>query len=255
MNINVKHVVVISDCKDVAFNEMKWIIKSECFKLGYPNVEIELVPIEEFSIINAAFLTRLMAENCLPGTVLSIVINPSKNRYSRIYGELPNGVKFFGANTGALTWLLNDFNANSLYEIHDPGFISFGGKYVHAPNVAKLVADIPYDDFGKNFSKESLTELLITNGTVVHIDNFGLIKIKGDSPIYDEGQKLKIFINGEYKIDAKFSNRMMSNGDKEWILYKGSSLNGMPELGTVRYKNGYKEKEIKIGDLITWEKA
>lgn len=254
MNKNVKHVVVITDCKDVAFNEMKWIIKSECLKMNCNEVEIELLPISEFSIINASFLTRLIAEHCTSGTVLSVVINPSKNRYSRIYGELPNGVKFFGANTGALTWLINDFDVKELYEIHDPGFVSFGGKFVHAPNVAKLVADIPYGQFGKRFLKESLTELNIKEGTIIHIDNFGLMKIKGESPKYDEGQKVKIFVNREYKFDAKFSNRMMSNEDKEWILYKGSSLDGLPELGTVRYKSGYRDEGFNIGDIVTWKK-
>lgn len=248
-----KHVVIITDCKDVAYNEMKWVILRECGKIGYDNVDVELVGIEEFSIINAAFLIKLVADQCLPGTVLSVVINPQKNRSSRIYGKLPNGLTYLGANTGALTWLLKDLDVQEIYEIHDPGFISFGGKYVHAPNIAKLVGGIPFDEFGKKFSKESLTELNIIDGTVVHIDNFGLMKIMGKTPVFEDQQKLRIFKNGKYILDAKFAKRMMSLDDKEWVLYAGSSLNSLPELGSVRYKDGFKELNARIGDVITWE--
>lgn len=248
-----KYVVIITDCKDIAYNEMKWVIMRECNKIGYNDVEIELVAIDEFSIINAAFLMRLMAEHCLPGTVLSLVINPQKNRSSRIYGELSNGIKYFGANTGALTWLLNDFNAQEIYEIYDPGFISFGGKYVHAPNIAKLVAGVSFKKFGKKFPKESLAKLDIKDGTVVHIDNFGLMKIKGKTLSFKGGERLQIFKNGNYILDATFAKRMMSLDDKEWVLYSGSSLDSLPELGAVRFKEGFKEIDVHIGDVITWE--
>lgn len=248
-----KTVVVITDCKDVAFNEMRRIIINECTKIGCHDVEVELVGVSEFSIVNAAFLARLMADYYPAGTVLSVVINPQKERSARIYGETSNGIKFFGANTGALNWLLEDFGHTALHEIHDPGFISFGGKYVHAPNVAKLVAGVPLHEFGRSFAAESLNVLDIPQGTVVHIDNFGLLKIKGDAPSFDEGTRLKVFVNGEYKLSAVFAQRMMSREDREWVIYPGSSLHSLPELGTVRYPDGYKEIGIKIGDVIRWE--
>jgi S-adenosylmethionine hydrolase len=250
--MNKKTVVVITDCKDVAFNEMRRIVINECAKLGVEEVEVELVSVAEFSLVNAAFLTRLMADYYLENTVFSIVINPQKHRSARIYGELNNGIKFFGANTGALSWALNDFGYKSLYEVHDPGFVSFGGKYVHAPNVAKLVAGEPMDSFGKVFDDKDLSALDISNGTIVHIDNFGLLKIMGETPKFEEGQKFKISINGEEKFGAKFSNRMMTQDDKDWVFYAGSSLHSLPELGTVRYAEGYKEFDIKIGDKVTW---
>lgn len=248
-----KNVIVITDCKDVAFTEMKLIIKGECQKIGIDDVDVELVGVHEFSILNTAFTIRLLGEESPEDTILSVVINPQKHRSSRIYGKTNNGLIFFGANTGALTWFLNDFGIKDLYEIHDPGFVSFGGKYVHAPNIAKLVAGVEFDEFGKRYLETNLTKLEIPIGTILHIDNFGLMKIMGNIPEYEEGQKFKIYLNGEYKFDAKFSNRMMNNEDKEWILYKGSSLNGLPELGTVRYKDGYKEEGFKIGDIVTWE--
>ena len=165
---NKKNVVIISDCKDVAYTEMKRIILDECEKLGCEDVEIELVGVAEFSIINAAFLTRLVAEIYPAGTVISVVINPQKHRSSRIYGRTSKGHLFFGANTGALSWLIEDFGVEELYEIHDPGFVPFGGKYVHAPNIAKLVAGIPFKDFGKKFPLDSLTRINLREGAAVY---------------------------------------------------------------------------------------
>ena len=248
-----KNIVVITDCTDVAFNEMRWIMVNECKKLGTDNLSIELVPVSEFSVTNAAFLTRLMGEQCPPGTIFSVVINPQKHRSARIYGKTKNGLLFFGANTGSLTWFLDHFGVEELYEVHDPGFISFGGKYVHAPNVARLAAGISFEKFGKNFPQGQLTKLEILDGTIVHIDNFGLMKIMGETPKFTDGQKLAVYVNGEYKLDAVFSNRMMSREDREWVLYVGSSLHGMPELGMVRYKYGYKEMGFTIGDIVTWK--
>src|SRR5680860_571016 len=248
-----KKVVLITDCTDVASIEMKLIIQFECQKLGITDVSIEVVPISEFSIINASFLIRLIGEHCPAGTIFSVVINPQKNRSARIYGKTKNGILFFGANTGALTWFLNDFGIEELYEVNDPGFVSFGGKYVHAPNVAKLSAGIPFNEFGKKFDINNITNLNIIDGTIVHIDNFGLMKIMGSTPKYEEGSRFKIFVNSTYKLNATFSNRMMSRDEKEWILYKGSSLHGMPELGTVRYKKGFEDIGFQIGDVVTWE--
>lgn len=248
-----KHVVVITDCKDVAFNEIKWAIIQECYKNDFNNIDVDLVGIHEFSIINAAFITRLMAGHCFPGTVLSLVINPQKERSSRIYGKISNGIIFFGANTGAFSWLFEDFQIEELYEINDPGFISFGGKHVHAPNIAKLLMGTSLNQIGKKFSQDLLNHIDIKKGTVVHIDNFGLIKIKGDKLNFKDGTKFKIFKNGKYIINAIFADRMMSKDDKEWVLYNGSSLNSMPELGTVRYTKGYMDIGVNIGDIITWE--
>lgn len=252
--VKTKNVVVVTDCSDVAYQEVKWIIKSECSKLGIDDVDVDLVAVEEFSIINAAFLTRLIADQCMPETVISVIINPLPQRYPRIYGHLTNGVSFFGANTGALTWLIKDLGADEVFEINDPGFVTFGGKYVHAPNVAKMVAGVPDLEMGKIYPKEKITDFDIPEGTIVHIDNFGLMKIKAPKINFNDTDTFEIFSNGKYIMDAKYSSRMMSNEDNTWVLYCGSSLDQFPELGCVRNKHGFKEYNLKIGDIITWQK-
>lgn len=249
-----ENIVIISDCTDVAYNEMRRKIINECEKLNNYNVNVEpLVPAKEFSIINGAFLTRLMADFYPSGTIFMVILNPLKERSARIFGETLKGHIFEGANTGTLNWLIDDIGLKELYEIKDSRFFPFGGKYVHAPIVAKIASGIPYREYGEERDKDFLTDFSIENNTVVHIDNFGLMKIKGAIHKYKEGTKLRIYKNGKKSIEAVYAKRMMSLDDGTWALYSGSSLNHMPELGKVRYKNGAEELDVKIGDKITWK--
>jgi S-adenosylmethionine hydrolase len=249
----IKHVVVITDCKDVAFCEIRRQILSECEKLGNNYTQVEpLVPATEFSIMNGAFLTRLMAEHYTRDVLFMLVLNPSKRRPKRIFGKLMNNIYFEGADTGTLNWLFNDFGVKSLYEIKNTKFYPFGGKYVHSPTVAKIVSGIPFKEYGKELSKDELCSFSISEGSVVHIDNFGLMKIKGKFPNYQDGSNVKIYANGKALTIAVISKRMMDYDTGTWVLYPGSSM-GLPELGKVRCVDGAKELGIKVGDLITWK--
>ncbi len=250
----IKHVVVISDCKDVAFSEIRRQILSECEKLGNSYTEVEpLIPAEEFSITNGAFLARLMAEHYKESVLFMLILNPCKKRPKRIFGELSNNVFFEGADTGTLNWLFRDLGIKSLFEIKETKFFPFGGKYVHSPTVAKMASGIPFEKFGKKINKKSLSDFSISKGTVVHIDNFGLMKIKDSFPNYQEKTRVQIFVNNKESVIAAISKRMMNHETGEWVLYPGSSM-GLPELGKVRCKNGADELNVQVGDVITWKK-
>lgn len=250
----IKHIVVVTDCKDVAFSEIRRQILSECEKLGNSYTEVEpLVPAEEFSVINGAFLARLMAEHYKQDVLFMLILNPSQKRPKRIFGKLSNGAYFEGADTGTLNWLFDDFGIESLYEIKENKFYPFGGKYVHSPTVARMASGVPFEEYGRDLSQDELCSLPIPDGSIVHIDNFGLMKIKGEFPDYSDGTNVKIFVNGEEAIVAVISERMMSRDTGTWTLYPGSSM-GLPELGKVRCKDGAKELNVKIGDIITWKK-
>jgi S-adenosylmethionine hydrolase len=182
-----------------------------------------------------------------------VILNPSQKRPKRIFGKIADDVYFEGADTGTLNWLFNDFGIESLYEIKEDKFYPFGGKYVHSPTVAKMVSGIPFEEYGVEIDKKILNDFCIKEGSVVHIDNFGLIKIKSSLTNYSEGTKFQIFINGKKSVIAIMSKRMMNHDDGTWVLYPGSSL-GLPELGKVRCKDGARELNVKVGDLITWKK-
>ena len=261
--MNMKRIVIISDCSDVAYNEMRATIISELDKYRINDIEVEpLVKVKEFSIINGGFLIRLLAEEYSPkDTVFLVVLNPLKAKRkerARIIGELKNGLKFVGANTGALNWAIEDIGLKNLYEVNAPGlkgkdFISFGGKSIHSPIAAKVARGVNFRELGKKRDNKFLAKFRIKEGTVVHIDNFGVAKIKAKLPTLKEGERLNVYVNGVKKIKARFTYCMKDLLDKEWAIYPGSSLNNLPEIGKVRCKDSAKKLGIKIGDVVTFK--
>ncbi|MDD2913391.1 MAG: SAM-dependent chlorinase/fluorinase [Candidatus Paceibacterota bacterium] len=245
-----KRIVFITDCADVAYNELRGVILDN---IKSDEIIIEpIVLVTPFSIINGNFVLRLMADAYPESTIFSVILNPSKERPARLIGKTKKkGIYFMGANTGVFTWLFRDFGIEELYELNDPGFFPFGGKYVHAPAVAQIATGKPLKDMGHPFDIEKVVKIDIAGGAIVHIDNFGLMKFTGELRGLKEGDKLGVNINGKI-LKAVYAERMMSRETGEWVIYPGSSL-GLPELGRVR-ENGAKDLNAKVGDIITFKK-
>lgn len=247
-----KYIVFITDCIDIAYNELRATVLSTIKNRN--NVVVEpLVPVAPFSIINGNFVLRLMGEAYPEGTIFSVILNPSKQRPARLIGRTKKkNFIFAGANTGVFTWFLKEFGCKELYELHDPGFFPFGGKYVHAPAITQIAMGKSLKELGKPFNLKNVVKLGMEEGTIVHIDNFGLMKFYSKlPPNIAEGDVYVLQIN-EKTINAVYAKRMMSREDGEWVIYPGSSL-GLPELGKVR-ENGTQELGTKIGDRIIFKK-
>lgn len=249
-----RRIVIITDCSDIAYNELRGVIWKTLDEEKYKEpVEIEpIVQVAPFSIINGNFILRLMADVYPPGTFFLVILNPLKNRSARLFGRTrKNNFVFMGANTGVFDWFARDFGIAELYELFDPGFLPFGGKYVHAPSIAKIIANVSFKKLGRPFAEKDLTTLEIRHGTIVHMDNFGLIKFFGSLDEATEGEKFNIEAGGKNFV-AIYAKRMMSYETGEWIIYRGSSLE-LLELGKVR-ENGARELELSIGDKIAFRK-
>lgn len=246
-----RRIVFITDCVDVAYNELRGVILDN---IESDEIIVEpVVPIYPFSIINGNFVLRLLADAYPEGTIFSVILNPSKKRPARLIGKTKKkNIYFIGANTGVFTWLFRDFGIDELYELNDPGFFPFGGKYVHAPAVAQIAMGKPLKSMGCLFDVKKVVKTNIPKGTIVHIDNFGLIKFVDKLDGLNEGDKLVVNVRGK-TLKAVYAKRMMGRKTGEWVIYSGSSL-GLPELGKVR-KNGAKELNVKIGDIITFKKV
>lgn len=247
-----KKIVIITDCVDIASIELRATIGNLLDKHGAHDIQIEpVVGVKSFSIINGSFFLRLLAE-CYPeGTIFLVVVNPLKIRPKRVIC-VTKKKKFtiVGADTGLMDWTLRDFGLDKKYEINDPGFVSFGGKYVHAPVTAKIALGEDLEKLGKKLSIEQVTPRLVDallKNVVVHVDNFGLIKISNIVENLEIGKKYLVRINKK-EIIVKYDSRMMSNETGDWILYKGSSL-GLLEIGKVR-ENGAIELGIHEGDSV-----
>ncbi len=245
-----RRIVFITDCVDIAYNELRGTVLSQLHKAG-SGIDLEIEPVvvvKPFSIINGSFVLRLMAEVYPEDTIFSVILNPLRERPARLIGKTKTKRFYFlGANTGVFDWFLRDFGLEELYEIHDPGFVSFGGKYVHAPAATHVASGGLLSLIGSKFDPSNLAKLDIQDGTILHIDNFGLMKFKGVVPQANEGDRLTIEVAGK-TFSAVYAQRMMSRETGEWVVYPGSSF-GLPELGKVR-EDGAEELGVKVGDVI-----
>lgn len=243
-------VVLITDCIDVALLEMRGAIYSNA---NTDNFDIEpIVQVQDYNIVNTAFLFDLIVNAYPPGTIISLVVNPVQLRTERIAGRLlDKDIIFEGTNTGALGYVIEKYGCSELYEINDTGFVPFGGKYIHAPTVGKIVSGVPLKDLGKKFDINRVRNVSMNDGTIVHKDNFGNIKFFGNINDAKNGDKYTIQIKDQ-KFIALYWKRMMECNDGTLVIYPGSSF-GLPEIGIVR--GNFAEKyNINPGDIVIYNK-
>jgi len=146
---------------------------------------------------------------------------------------------------------LDDFGCDEVIEITDPGFKPFGGKYVHSPAIARIANGEKLTGIGNPFDIKRIRKINIDEGTIVHIDNFGLMKVKAEAPRPKDGDYFLVNIKNK-KIKMIYWTRMMSRDNGEWVIYPGSSF-GLLEIGRVR-ENGALDIGAEIGDKITFKK-
>jgi S-adenosylmethionine hydrolase len=256
-------IVTITDCADVASNEIHAVLVTTLDKLNASErVVVEpFVHCQEFSLLHGAFLTRLLADSYSADSIVFLVIvnalPTSRAERARIIGKTEKGHRFVGENTGVFNWLFQDYGVAEVYEASRKGldgqeFIPFGGKHFHAPNAALVASDKTLFTFGPPYSQQKLATLEIPTGSIVHIDNFGVAKIKSEMPSLKEGESVQIFRNDEYLFKAVFTHSMKNLPDNTQALYRGSSFN-LIEIGCVR--NTKKNKNLlKVGDIISFKK-
>jgi len=246
-------VVVLTDCVDVAENEIRAKIMCELKR----NVLIEpAIHIHPFSIINGSFLLRLAVEAYPKDTLFYVVLNPISLQTNRVVCELQGGQIVIGRDTGVFSMLNLDGLIKKAYLLPYQPFVPFGGKNIYPFWVAKFMNQKKLSFKGLvNLPTKNLIELDTVQNHVLHIDNFGLIKTSMPPNFLlkngiREGDKVNIFLNGLKHFEAMYSKRMMSKKTGEWVIYQGSSLGGLIEIGQVRKHNTFESLGISIGDNI-----
>src|SRR5882724_2242177 len=249
-------IVNITDCIDIAGNELRASLLN--IVGNDPNILIEPpVPINPaFSAINANFAVRLMADAYPPGTILFTTINAEKVRPPNALGRTnEKELIFLGRNLGSFDWITRDFGCRELFDLtqHYTGeFVSFAGKFITAPIAAKAAKGVPLSDLGNPIPVDSIFRLKLATGTIVHVDNFGMMKFTGELEGAGEGDRYQVTIN-ESTVEAVYGKRLMSFETGTWVLFPGSSF-GLFELGKVR-ELGAKFVEAKVGDMLTWKRV
>lgn len=257
-------IVTITDCQDIASHEVRATILSSLDRLNSSeNIVVEpFAYCKEFSVINCAFVVRLLAESYSPEkTVFLVIANAlptSRQDRARLVGRTKNGFRFVGENTGALSWLIADFGVSEVYEFSSEGldgenFVSFGGKYFHAPEAARVASSNKLDCAGQSFGQSRLSMIDLSEGTIVHVDNFGVAKIKVSLPDVKEGSLVPVLVDGKHVFDGIFTYSMKNLPDNTWAIYRGSSM-GLTEIGCVR-KIHHNNNPLHIGSKICFRRS
>jgi len=265
-----KNIVIVTDCKDIALEQVKARLTSML-----PNDRITFFNLitPPFQINNGLFLSKLISEEIPPGenTLFLAIINPLKTKPKRIFGKLKNGTWFVGADTGVFSLLFKEFGIEEVYEGKNQNHYPFGGLHMHTVIAGNLLNGVQKEELGNKINDDNILRVSPSKGEVMHIDNFGLIKIWAKMKDFDftEGDKVKIkTIKSNRILEGTFSNRMMNYEDNALIVYPGSSLldkskfdhieeyrkSGLIEIGLVRNSNSAKELGINLGDIIEIKK-
>lgn len=260
-------IVTVTDCIDAANSEVraqiyKFLLKE---KVLLKDISLEPpAPTKPLSIANGSFLIRLLAEDYPQKTIIYSIINPLTEQPERIIGRAKNGIIFIGRNTGAFGWLAKDIGCTDLYKIPITKHVPFGGKYVYPQYIAKIIKyDGNLDLMAKaegliKMNKSLLKTVPKKFGEIVHIDNFGLLKIA--MPASDlrkskikENDNVKIIVNNKRVFHGRYLSRLLNGNKGEVIVYPGSSF-GLLEVGIVKDPLGFKNMDLKIGDRICIKK-
>lgn len=255
VEMNKKYVVNITDCVDIASHELYAVLIREV-ESESDVVVPPIVPIfPEFSVINTNFAVRLMADSYPENSILMTTINAEKTRPMNVIGRTKErNIVFIGRNMGSFDWLTKDFGCAELYDLtrHNiAGFVSFAGKYTTAKIAAAAARGAPLSDLGDPIDPDSIIRMNLETGTIVHVDNFGMMKFIGDIGPTQTGDIFDINIKG-IGFQAIYNPRMMSQETGQWVLFPGSSF-GLCELGQVR-DLGAKKLGVNVGDIITLSK-
>ena len=262
-----KRILTITDCTDVAANELHATLVATLDKLNANDVCIEpVVKVEQFSILHGSFCSRLLADSYTPeGLTILAIVNPldaAHSKRARIAGRLTNGIQFVGANTGIFSWLIKDFGLDEIVETDSTGlngdkFVPFGGKYIHAPIAAKLAANANLNTIkAKVFKKSDLVQIHYQQGAVLHIDNFGVAKIYFKANEFDgnNGDQYLVYLDNRKIGQATFCYSMKELRDGTLAIYPGSSLE-LLELGTVRQTDTAEKLGLKIGNVVSFRRV
>lgn len=248
----IRFVSILTDCVDVAAQEIRYSIISNLSDASHAAFIEPPTPIYGMSVLNGAFLNRLVAEVCPESSILYTVLNPVHTEPLRIVGvtEKKNLI-FVGRNTGVFGWVAKDFGVKALYQVSAEKYVPFGGKAIYPPIVAKLMEGADPAMLGLKPITDAVATAVIDKGVVVHIDNFGIAKLYArlNTDGIEVGASLELLVNGQHVANAIYSPRIMAARDGSCVACAGSSLSGLAEVAETR--GSFAERfSVKVGTQI-----
>jgi len=278
-----KMVQIITDIADQSYNEMYAVMMGIARAMTDRSVDFApLVPVSELSITHGTFLARLMAKSYLSPVVMFTNVAPHQTHKSDLIAKIKGkDMVVMGSNNGVFDWINRDFEFDYLAEIttkkpfvvngeivYLPGEVppvdyddrfsqetihrTFGAHVIYGPIAVGLALGVDYKKFGEDRTKDFVVPLEVREGEIVHIDNYGNLKIYGELEA-DPGSKFRILANGGLLAQAEYvTGRMMSSPTGTFVIYPSTSLPHMVDIALIR-GSAAKRLGLKIGDILSYQ--
>ncbi|HVX92803.1 MAG TPA: hypothetical protein VHA74_01680, partial [Candidatus Dojkabacteria bacterium] len=223
-----------------------------------------------------------MAKSYLSPAVIFTNVAPHQTFKSDIIAKIKGkDLILMGSNNGIFDWIARDFEFDYLAEIttkkpfvingqiiylpgenvpqdYDTRFSeetmhrTFGAHVIYGAIAVGLALGVDYKKFGEDRNNDFIVPLDISDGEIVHIDNYGNLKIYGKLD-FNDGFKIKLSKNGQFLTNAEYvTGRMMSSQTGTFVVYPSTSLPNMIDIALVR-GNAAKQLNLRIGDKLTYE--
>lgn len=230
-------IVSCSDWTDVAQAE----VEIAALKHAPVDTRFISVPVVPFSAANCAFNVRLIAEALTSDAVIMASADPRAPGIPRepiAIHFLPQNIHLVCPNIGIATLLMERYEPSVAVLLHyDKWDISvFNGRDLYAPVAGRIAAGCSLKQLGDEFPLSSIYKLRLEHGRVLHIDNYGNVKLYASENLMKaksvtvNGRKLRIAINHQLK-----SGGIVPEG--ELVATNGSSF-GLVELQVKAEREG-----------------
>jgi len=222
-------IISCGDWTDVAQAE----VEIAALKYAPEDTRFISVPVTPFSAVNCAFNVRLIAEAITSDAVIIASADlraPGVPREPIAIQLNHHNLFLICPNIGIASLLMGKYKpvAAVLLNYDDWAISVFNGRDIYAPAAGKISSGCPMEELGKEFPLSSIYSLPLERGTVLHVDNYGNVKLYISDDLSEEvyvivnGQELQVARNYRFK-----SGELVPAG--ELVATNGSSF-GLVEL-------------------------
>lgn len=204
-----------------------------------------------FSILEGAFLLAAAHSHFPPGTIHVGVVDPGVGTARQGIVATTSDYTYVGPNNGLFAPAVGQ-NLKNLYKIEvdsvNPNHTNtFHGRDIFAKLAALLSRGEKISDYTTPLPAENFVDLELVQNQIVHIDNYGNLKVYNDCSDYSPGDMLTIRIN-QFKKQIPYVRTFGDVNPGEFLAYQGS--NGVLEIA-VNLGSANQIIRARVGDTAT----
>ncbi|MFC1523594.1 SAM-dependent chlorinase/fluorinase [Thermodesulfobacteriota bacterium] len=199
------------------------------------------VPVATFSALNCSFIVWLMADALPENAVIIASADPRAPGVPRepiaIYFK-PKNICLICPNIGIATLMMERYEPEKAIRLYFDEWDRsvFNGRDIYAPTAGRVVNGCSLEELGETFPLSSIYRLTIDRGKVLHVDNYGNVKLYAFDDLTDleylivNGRRLPVVVNHKLK-----SGETVPGGTL--VVTNGSSF-GLVELQVKAEREG-----------------